>query len=248
MLSSSFIALVSACGPAATAVPSATSAATLTATVTRPATLTATRAATREPTRAGPVPPSTQQAEPTPANDIPVTIDTVERIVCLRKLGHDNRRYRLAFSPDGRVFGSYSTDGLVQIWDPASWQVIQEYRTSTNVGWRLFSLPDSRHISAGNGTVWDMTSGELVHTLTGEHVVALSPDGVWMAASGTASSGQPTVELWRIEGWQTERAIVASQSAPISVLAFSPDSRLLATNAAPEYSIKLWAVRPGKNC
>lgn len=167
--------------------------------------------------------------------------------MCLRKLGgHDDRLYRLAFSPDGRFFGSYGTDGLVQIWDPASWQVIQEYRTTTNVGWRLFSLANSRHISSGNGTVWDITSGELVNTMSGERVATLSPDGVWMAVSGTTSSGQPTVELWRIEGWQMERAIVASQTAPISILAFSLDSRLLATNAAPENFIKLWDVTTGQ--
>jgi WD40 repeat protein len=136
----------------------------------------------------------------------------------------------------------------VQLWDPTSWQVIREYTASSVWGWRLFFLADNAHISSGNGTVWDIASGEMEHALNGEYHVTFSPDGAWMAANGR---GQLTIELWRVEDWGLEREIVTSHAGDIFTLAFSPDSRLLASAAnflsdTPEFSVKLWDVLTGQ--
>jgi WD40 repeat protein len=87
-----------------------------------------------------------------------------------------------------------------------------------------------------------------VHTLNGDNHVAFSPDGAWMAVNGR---GWFTIELWRIEDWQVEREIVTNHTGDIFTLAFSPDSRLLATAAnvgpgGPEFVVKLWGVSTGQ--
>ena len=226
--------------------PTATSVLTMTPTVSPPTT---TPTPTMTPALTTAFPTSTLQVEPSGSNGTPITLDTVARVECLRKLkGHNNRLYGLAFSPDGHFLGSSSLDGVVQLWDPASWQVIREYTASSVWGWRLFFLADSAHISSGNGTVWDIASGQLEHALNGEHHVTFSPDGVWMAANGR---GQLTIELWRVEDWGLEREIVTSHGGDIFAMAFSPDSQLLASAAnslpdTPEFSVKLWDVLTGQ--
>jgi WD40 repeat protein len=111
-----------------------------------------------------------------------------------------------------------------------------------------FFLADSAHISSGNGTVWDISSGQVEHAPSGDRHVTFSPDGVWMAANGR---GQLNIELWRVEDWQLEGEIVTSHIGGIFTLAFSPDSRLLASAAnvspeASEFSVKLWEVMTGQ--
>jgi Tol biopolymer transport system component len=189
------------------------------------------------------------QPEPANSQSTPITSDTTARVICLRKLeGHDPRLYGLAFSPDGRYFGAYSLDGVVQVWDRTSWQVIQEYRTSTVYGWRLFFLTDGMHISSGDGTVWNIASSELVHSLGVGHTVTFSPDGVWMAS---IYRGNPIIELRRVEDWQLEREITADPATLIFTLAISPDSRLLATTShslldSQEHSVILWDMETGR--
>jgi WD40 repeat protein len=192
--------------------------------------------------------PGPTSAPQTAGTSLAITPDTAGQVELLhRHDGHESRLYGLAFSPDGRYFASSTLDGTVQVWDPDSWQVVREFTAPDVFGWRLFFLADNAHISSGNGTVWDISSGEMVHTLSGEHHVTFSPDGVWMAANGR---GQFSIELWRVEDWQLEGEIVTSHFGDIFALAFSPDSRLLASAANiaqnPEFSVKLWDVMTGQ--
>jgi len=171
---------------------------------------------------------------------MPITVENAVQVTCLRKLiGHDHRIYGLSFSPDGRYFGTYSLDGIVQVWDSATWQVIQEFSDPNATGWRLFFLADSAHISSGSGTVWNITNGELEHVLSRGHRVTFSADGVWMADNG----GEQGIALWRVEDWQMEREIVTTHTG--DHLVFSPDSRLLASSG-PDFNVKVLDVTTGQ--
>ena len=76
--------------------------------------------------------------------------------------------------------------------------------------------------------------------------VAISPDGKYIASgSGDYFGGRGEVRVW---DEKTERQLFLWQGFPAEIwsLAFSPDSRTLATGTAfPEGSIKLWDVRTG---
>jgi WD40 repeat protein len=201
------------------------------------------------PANATPSPTITLPLVPAASSDTPITLASVSHIQLLRTLdGHANTIYGLAFSQDGRFFASSTLDGNIQLWDRTSWQIIREFQASHVFGWRLFFLADSAYIASGNGMVWDVSNGELEHDQGKEQTVALSPDGIWMAAVGR---GSLTIELWRMSNWQMEREIATSHIGNIFALAFSPDSRLLATAANadpsnPEFTIKLWDVAAGQ--
>ncbi|MBN1936251.1 MAG: WD40 repeat domain-containing protein [Anaerolineae bacterium] len=192
------------------------------------------------PATATPSPTSVPTARPELQGGTSITLETAGQMKLLSTLkGHDNRLYGLAFSPDGRFFGSYSLDGVVQVWDRATWQVIQEFTDPNATGWRLFFLADNAHISSGSGTVWDIATGQVEHALGRGYRVVFSPDGVWMADNG----GQHGIALWRIADWQVDREIVTSHTG--DHLAFSADSRLLASSG-PDFAVKLSDVTTGQ--
>lgn len=255
------IALMSACGPATTIVPSATPAAmvvpsatpatTVVLSATPAATWTATVVppATMTPAIISPSPTFALQVRPSSSNGRLINPDSVPQIELLRTLeGHKARVSGMTFSTDGHLFGSTSLDGIVKVWAPASWQVIREFAVSNAYGWRLFFLADDAHISSGNGTVWDIASGELEHALGGDYRVTFSPDGVWMAAVGRE---QLNIELWRIADWQLEWETGSDQLGYILALTLSPDNRLLASTYhiypnETEHPVKLWDVATGQ--
>ncbi|MBU1050534.1 WD40 repeat domain-containing protein [Candidatus Bipolaricaulota bacterium] len=174
-----------------------------------------------------------------------ITVDTAASIRCLTTLpGHANTLLGLAFSQDGRLFGSSTLDGVVQVWDRSTWQVIHEFSAPSLPAWRLFFLADNARISLGNGTVWNIASGELEHVLTRSHKVAFSSDGVWMAAHGEELS----MQLWRTADWNIEQEIDTDCLG--SFLAFSPDGQILAlaVNESPNnpnLAVTLWDVATG---
>lgn len=175
-----------------------------------------------------------------PLGNQPITAATVYLVEVLQTLKvPDSRIHGLAFSLDSRFFGSYSLDGTVLIWDPATWQCIQEFSDPNATGWRLYFLADNLHISSGSGTVWDITTGDIEHALGRGYRVAFSPDGLWMADNG----GRYGLQLWRIENWQVEQQVFTSHRGDF--LAFSADSQYLASSGS-DNDIKLSEVASGQ--
>jgi eukaryotic-like serine/threonine-protein kinase len=153
-------------------------------------------------------------------------------------------------SPDGQRLADHERVYLdprkpheVLILDPAPGVQVVAFRAD---GLRLATM-------AGQEVkLWDLPSGQLIHTLRGPDLrgrpaekpfllnlpsVALSPDGRWLAASGDY------VKVWDAV---TGRELHTLRGHPrwVPGLAFSPDSRRLATGGI-EGSVKLWDVTTG---
>jgi WD40 repeat protein len=104
--------------------------------------------------------------------------------------------------------------------------------------------PDGKILVAGtdnhNVPLWDAATGALIGTLVGHTdkvpIVACSPDGKYIATS----SDDSTVRIWDATTCKALNTLLVGNSTV--ALAFSPDSKTLATNAT---GIALWDVASG---
>ncbi len=106
--------------------------------------------------------------------------------------------------------------------------------------------PDGCYIAAGdnrsgNVFVWELATGtqitQLPPEVPGIDAVAWSPDGKLFATTLHVHG----TRLWGTNDWQLLRHLSAS-----SVVAFSPDSRLVATHC--DYEVRLWDADSAKLC
>ena len=161
------------------------------------------------------------------------------------------------FSPNGRLLAA--TDGkIVSIWDSSTKRLIATFTPEDGVRDVAFS-PDGRLLAtAGFGTadLWDTSSGRRLATLHhrgGSNVmaVAFSSNGHLLA---TASIDY-TAGLWDVSSGQrlatfTHTDEESAESGGLTThgifdVAFSPDSKLLAT-ASEDYTAGLWDVSSGQ--
>jgi WD40 repeat protein len=170
--------------------------------------------------------------------------------------GHTGSVYSVAFSPDGRLLASGSSDETIKLWDVATGREVRTLSGHTdNVRSVAFS-PDGRLLASGSCgqrdssgdciqdeiKLWDVATGREVRTLSGHtdnvRSVAFSPDGRLLA-----SGSWPEIKLWDVATGREVRTL-SGHTYGVSSVAFSPDGRLLASGSLDE-TIKLWDVASG---
>jgi tricorn protease-like protein len=162
--------------------------------------------------------------------------------------------YLVAFSPDGKTLAFGGRGGRVQLWNLARGK---EERTLIPAGdeveaWDIAFSPDGKTLAAGmskGGMIkfFDVATGKVRDVLTldkrrGVTFVVFAPDGKTLAA---VSQSQWDVHLWDL-ATRKVRVTLPPGYAPIWSLAFTPDSKVVATNATTD--IFLWRVDSGKAC
>jgi WD40 repeat protein len=170
--------------------------------------------------------------------------------------------YCLAFSPDSQVLASGGAERVIHLWDARRGPDQPDQLDPLLARTGLAATPDGRLASLAAGTplrVWDLASGQPCPGLEGADVLrafAASPDGRRFAASRAEGPGTPewnggppidrtTLALY--DAHTGERlAPLEGQAAPITVLAFSPDSRLLASGGYQSSDVWLWHVLAGE--
>jgi WD40 repeat protein len=169
----------------------------------------------------------------------------------------------LAFSPGSQVLAFGGPDRLVHLWEARQGadepEPVDPLLSRTALG----ISPDGRRLaslSAGTALrVWDLSTGGSVVELEGAPVLrafTASPDGCWYAGSRAQENGRPewqggpavdraTLGLWEAHTGRL-RTVLEGQAAPITALAFAPDSRVLASAGLHSSDVWLWDVPAGQ--
>lgn len=146
----------------------------------------------------------------------------------------------ITFSPDGTTLASGNGSGIVKLWDVRTGQVKSTLQGHSGPVLYLAFSPDGTTLvsDAGHGLeennikVWNVSNGQLLHTLTETHSpVAFSPDRV------TLVSGVRNTEQWNLRTGELTRRLRGSESP----LAFNPDGTAL-VSSGKDGTIQLWQV------
>lgn len=159
--------------------------------------------------------------------------------------GHESSVLELAMSPDGRTLASGDTRGGIVFWDLLAWRERARVQGHATGILALACAPDGRLVASSSGDVqpsevkiWDPATGREVARLPGisrsVRELAFSHDGRTLAVcerSVTPGLTEGRVHLWTISSGPT-LAMTELPSIASTLLAVSPDHRILATAAA----------------
>ena len=148
------------------------------------------------------------------------------------------------FSPDGRIVVTAGTDGIARLWRVRDGKLLRKLGSGPTARFARFS-PDGTAVAVaaddGTVTLWRVKDGAKLHAMhDGGPITALA-----FARNGktVASAWGQTVDLWSVASGRLRRKLQPRND--VLAVAFSPDSRLLAT-AELRGLARLWDARSGR--
>ena len=170
---------------------------------------------------------------------------------------HTDHVISAAFSPDGKVFASgwrqHEGNCLLRLWDVSTGDLLRVISIDDDYLEGVAFSPDGRSVFTGGWHsgihVWDVHTGELLHTLDGGAgepspvtAIAFSPDGTRFASG----SSDLTVRVWDVRTREVLHTLTGyGISSGVRGLSFSPDGKILAIGGHGDDTIRLWDVRTG---
>jgi RNA polymerase sigma factor (sigma-70 family) len=158
----------------------------------------------------------------------------------------------LAFAPDGKTLasgGNYleGSDRVVWLWHAPSGKVVRRFVGHEHSVTAVAFSPDGKTLASGSRDetvrLWDVASGRQRLQLPGDRqlawFVAFAPDGKTFASVGG------TIVLWDPNTGKERHRLHEDPSGQIQCIAFSPDSKWLASGAQ-DGVIRLWDVATGQ--
>ncbi|MGH3826629.1 MAG: hypothetical protein ACRDQX_05575, partial [Pseudonocardiaceae bacterium] len=171
-------------------------------------------------------------------------------------IGHTSDVRSVAFSPDGHILATGSTDRTVRLWnvaDPAHPTPLSQPLTGyTNYVNAVAFSPDGRILASGSGDntvrLWNVSDPvyptPLGPPLTGHTdaviAVAFTPDGRTLASG----SGDNTVRLWNVSDPARSTPLgppLTGHINDVRSVVFSPDGHILASGSL-DGTVRLWNV------
>ncbi|KAJ5611660.1 hypothetical protein N7528_008765 [Penicillium herquei] len=166
----------------------------------------------------------------------------------------------VAFSPNGQIIASCSSDMTVRLWDAKTGQELQTLQGHSYWVQSVAFSPDGQRVASGSrdntSKLWDINTGQELQTIShpcSVESIAFSPDGDTIAL-GLADD---TITLWDTKLGQilshphsfkpsTSRSQDYDTISPgVQSIAFSPDGQIIASGS-DDKTIKLWDAKTGK--
>lgn len=162
-------------------------------------------------------------------------------------VGHTNWVVSLAFSYDGSILVSSSTDCTVKLWDVNTGECLQTLQGHSNGVFSVAFTPDARIIASGSDDcsirLWSVSTGECLKILPGTSwakSIAFSPDAKTLVSGGNDN----TIKLWDVSNGQVVKTFQGHHDG-IKAIAFSPCGKIVASGSH-DRTIKLWNVSTGQ--
>lgn len=163
---------------------------------------------------------------------------TGDQVMSLK--GHERGTNAIAFNTDGSLLASAGRDGLVRVGHIHSRRLVGEFQHDAPVHGLAYS-PDDRTLATvawgennqpGTITFWDLASGKARDRLSCQHerYLAYSPDGRFFAMDGRVLAADTLKELYDLKD---------------RMIAFSPDSSVIASCRSDYNTIGLWETATG---
>ena len=162
--------------------------------------------------------------------------------------GHEDIIRDVAVSQDASLVASISADGTAKIWDAKTGALKQTFERYLKDCVVIAFSPDNTLGSGSRGgslRLWDTTAIaadplETKKCSTSVETIVISPDGKLV----TFGPWGRTIELWD-RATETIRQTFEGHSDNILQVVFSPDSKLVASRASADKTIKIWNIEAG---
>jgi WD40 repeat protein len=162
-------------------------------------------------------------------------------------VGHTNWVVSLAFSSDGSILVSSSTDCTVRLWNVNTGECLQTLQGHSNGVFSVAFTPDDRIIASGSNDcsirLWNAKSGECLKILLGSswaRSIAFSPDAKILVSG----SNDNTIKLWDVSTGQVIKTFEGHRDW-INAVAVSPCGQMVASGSQ-DRTIKLWDINTGQ--